>query len=475
MENFASDIPSNVNQTMNEVSEKEKEKGTVLTQEIDIEIKKKSKKRKIKQEKVEKIIQKWLKLQKTIKEEITLEEVIIKQQKDDFDSLKSLFTQYYETKIQSRKQFEIIKKLEKNIKTDDKKYIIVEDIDRVLLDANDPIKNLLFLLRNNYDYITKLVSLVDEMDDSEKVDSLVELFCNQFYDNILIPNPEQEELLILIYKLLEEEITPMNSASIDEFLNDTSFIGKFISSYMNKRELKVFLTMLLNPLILSIENSGLDCMDMSLNNINNEIIKKKLGNKESNENNYDLEFFLEKIPKTTIHFKQHYVLENEQEEEEKADRTGINSEEKEEALNRESVSSYNSNQRTESIDISAEISDINQEYKKELTLDRIYEKIVNEEKGEIKDLYLYQLEQIGNDPDLFTNTGLKLVLEDSYFKNNKSLILKKYFDNFFFIKKKIDYIIQSLIDKISTIPYTVRCICKVISLLMYKKFPLLPK
>jgi phage-related holin len=216
-------------------------------------------------------------------------------------------------------------------------------------------------------------------------------------------------------------------------------------------------------------------MDMSLNNINNEIIKKKLGNKESNENNYDLEFFLEKIPKTTIHFKQHYVLENEQEEEEKADRTGINSEEKEEALNRESVSSYNSNQRTESIDISAEISDINQEYKKELTLDRIYEKIVNEEKGEIKDLYLYQLEQIGNDPDLFTNTGLKLVLEDSYFKNNKSLILKKYFDNFFFIKKKIDYIIQSLIDKISTIPYTVRCICKVISLLMYKKFPLLPK
>ena len=71
----------------------------------------------------------------------------------------------------------------------------------------------------------------------------------------MIPNPEQEELLILIYKLLEEEITPMNSASIDEFLNDTSFIGKFISSYMNKRELKVFLTMLLNPLILSIENS----------------------------------------------------------------------------------------------------------------------------------------------------------------------------------------------------------------------------
>ena len=112
----------------------------------------------------------------------------------------------------------------------------------------------LFLFRNNYNYIAKLVSLVEESDDPEKVDSLVELLCNQFYDNILIPNPEQEELLILIYKLLEEEITPMNSASVDEFLSDSSFIGKFISSYMNKRELKIFLTVLLNPLILSIEN-----------------------------------------------------------------------------------------------------------------------------------------------------------------------------------------------------------------------------
>ena len=254
MENFASDSPSNVNQAMKEMNDSEKENAK-NSSEILVESKKINKKRKIRQEKVEKIIQKWLMLQKTIKEEITLEEVIIKQQNDDFDYLKNLFTEYYETKIQSRKQFEIIKKLEKNMKMDDKQYIIEKDIERVLLDTNDPIKNLLFLFRNNYDYITKLVSLIDETDDQEKVDSLVELFCNQFYDNILIPNPEQEELLILIYKLLEEEITPMNSASIDEFLNDTSFIGKFISSYMNKRELKVFLTMLLNPLFLSIENS----------------------------------------------------------------------------------------------------------------------------------------------------------------------------------------------------------------------------
>ena len=69
--------------------------------------------------------------------------------------------------------------------------------------------------------------------------------------------------------------------------------------------------------------------------------------------------------------------------------------------------------------------DYNEEYQKDLNLDKIYEKIINEEKQEIKDLYLYQLEQIGNDPNLFTNVGLKLVLNDAYFKNNKSLILQK--------------------------------------------------
>ena len=283
MENFESEISLNDNQAIKETNEKDVKEIKVITPETKIEIKKMNIKRKNRQEKVEKIIQKWLKLQKTIKEEITLEEVIIKQQNDDFDYLKDLFTQYYETKIQSRKQFEIIRKLEKNMRMDTKEYKIEKDIELILLDVCEPIKNLLFIIRNNYDYITKLVSLIDETDEIEKVDSLVELFCNQFYDNILIPNPEQEELLILIYKLLEEEITPMNSASIDEFLNDSSFIGKFISSYMNKRELKVFLTMLLNPLILKIENSGIECMDMSLNNINNDLNKKRDNNIDTND------------------------------------------------------------------------------------------------------------------------------------------------------------------------------------------------
>ena len=58
------------------------------------------------------------------------------------------------------------------------------------------------LLRSNYEYILKIVSIIDESEKAiEESITLVDLFCHQFYENILIPNPEQEELLILCYIL----------------------------------------------------------------------------------------------------------------------------------------------------------------------------------------------------------------------------------------------------------------------------------
>ena len=93
-------------------------------------------------------------------------------------------------------------------------------------------------MRDNYDYSTRLISLIkkkDFMQDSEKINSLVELFVNQIYENILIPNPEQQELLILIYKLLEEEIIPMGGVCLDEFLDNNSFLGVFLSTQKDKK------------------------------------------------------------------------------------------------------------------------------------------------------------------------------------------------------------------------------------------------
>ena len=273
---------------------------------------------------VEETIQKWLLLQKTVKEEITLEEIIIKQQQDDFNKLKNYFKDFYEYKLKSRKAYEDIRNLKlggENAKNDEiKEFYIEEKIETVLLQLVQPITNLLFLFRNNSDYIIKLISLIDpNQDEPEQIESLVELFCNQFYDNILIPNPEQEELLILVYKLFKHEIATMNSASIDEFLHDSTFLGKFMSSFTKKPDLNNFLSILLNPMISSIENkSDDDCLNMSLFAIQN-FIRKDFNNSNKVEIKMikidDEKFLFKTIPKTSIHFKKNLQIEAEKAEE----------------------------------------------------------------------------------------------------------------------------------------------------------------
>ena len=435
---------------------------------------------------VEEIIQKWLFLQKTVKEEITLEEIITKQQENDTKKLKEYFREFYNIKIKSRKVFEDIKNLtiyedpkKSNDKSKIKEFYIENEEDKVLLEANEPIKNLLFLLRNNYDYVVKLISLIDYQDEKEQIESLVELFCNQFYDNILIPNPEQEELLILIYKLLEEEITPMNSASIDQFMHNSTFLGQFISLFMKRQELNVFLAILLNPLIASIENENEECLDMSLfsiqNHIKNEIREEKGKRKKvkmfADDKNaieeIDEKDLFTKIPKTKIHFKKNMQIEAEKEEENRRANYDMETSPPIEKENNLTLNNINSSDN--------EKIEYNEEYSDFLTQEKISKKIQESKDREIKEFYEHQLEQINNDPEIFSNKGLIEVLNEQCFQKEKNLIMTKYKKNFLFIQKKVDSIIQSLIDKITSIPYTVRCISKLISLLISKKFPLLPK
>ena len=439
-----------------------------------------------KQKMVESIIQKWLLLQKTIKEEITLEDVIIRHQENEFAQLKNYFKKYYSIKLESRQILEEINGHEKNIKEPIKEFIIDKDFEDNFLDIYEPIKNLLFLFRDNYDYIITLISLISEKDGDEKISSLVELFCNQFYENILIPNPEQEELLLLICKLLEMEISPMNSACIDDFLNEDTFLGKFISSFNKRQEVKVFLSSLINPLIIDIDNNSTDnYLGISLFAIK-DFIKEKNQYKEKKDDDKDFEnwskleeLLFDNITKSSIIFKKikkenkpkekekerRYVNEETEEEEEE-------DEESDEENDEEIVENWNknineNNKNTEDNNG----SEINNKYKEMLDLDFLEKEINNEKDELLRNLYIYQLEQITYEEDIFSNRGLIEVLKENEFKENRKEIINKYKLNFMFIKNRIDSLIQSLIDKMESIPYTVRCICKVIFLLLQKKFP----
>ena len=418
---------------------------------------------------VDSILEKWSKLQKAIKEGIILKDVIIKQQKIDFSQLKEHFIEYYDTKLKIRKVYEDIEMLKDN-KKNYKHIFFKKNAEEIFLKSLKPISDILFIFRNNYDYVIKLIELIEneEKDNSNNnknyyyKDSIIELFCNQFYDNILIPNPEQKELLILIYKLIEREISNIQTPSIDNFLNDNTFLGKFINYLMRKPELKIFLSRLLSPLILNIENENEE-LDIS-------IFSKYSGNnysdrnsKSNNEKDKILVYSLfENIPKTKIKFKNYLELEEQKEKESQI----INNLEIEEMSDKENNLKINNDNI---------MSNYNDEYKEELSAENIQLKINNDNNNGLKEFYTILLEQIKIQPNIYNNLNLISILEEENVKEIQQENINKLKNSFLLIQSQIDYLLQSLIDKITAIPYIIRCICKIISKLISSKFPTLSK
>ena len=119
--------------------------------------------------------------------------------------------------------------------------------------------------------------------------------------------------------------------------------------------------------------------------------------------------------------------------------------------------------------------EFNELYMKDLDMNYFIEKMKDEENPFLKDLYLYQIQQIIDDENIFSNKCLFDVLKSNKFKQHIKLIGEKYKNNFIYLKSKIDYLIQSLFDKIDSIPYSIRCICKVIFIILKNKYPSLNK
>jgi len=83
------------------------------------------------------------------------------------------------------------------------------------------------------------------------------------------------------------------------------------------------------------------------------------------------------------------------------------------------------------------------------------------------------LEQINYYPNKFTNEGLLKILKSE--NDKKSGVIENYRYNFLYIRETIEELLQLIIDKIITLPYPLRCICKIINILISKKFPHLSK
>ena len=465
------------------------------------------------QKRAEKTIENWLGLQKVVKELESLEEMMDEQHEDHMKNLTSKLIELFTLKIKSRNIYDDIKflKLSAEVNSSAKRpldYYIEENNDTILVGAKESITKFLFIIRENYDYIPKIASFLRENTSREKLESLAELFCNQFYDNVLISDPEQEELLICIYKLLEFEINKMHVANSEQFLDDSTFVGIFMTVFSKQHDLSVFVANLLNKTMYAVENKTEGCFDLSLYAIQRffkrdekkkkeeekELDKgkkekkdeekkekkekenedKKIRNKKKEEL---IKTIFKVIKKTEIHFKQNFELEADIEEENKKDLNIINE-------------NSNENEQEEKNEV-IEIKQENKEDKKEdeneknnkeeikigenLTFNKLMKKIKKEKNPDLKSLYSNIINQITDDPNTFCNEKLEEILYDNYYSKYFNELLNTFKNNLEFIQKRIEELIQDLIDRLTAIPYTVRCVCKIIDILISKRFPKLPK
>ena len=78
---------------------------------------------------------------------------------------------------------------------------------------------------------------INDINDESKIESLVDLIVNHFYDNLPPKNIKHRQIMIIIYMLLEHEICGMDYAMQDNFLNQNIFLDKLLNAFCKKEEI----------------------------------------------------------------------------------------------------------------------------------------------------------------------------------------------------------------------------------------------
>jgi len=203
------------------------------------------------------------------------------QRKIDVKNLKENFITYFKNKLKIKETYDLYNhSINKNIEKINE--IKLCDNRDELGDCDLAINNLIKLLRNNYKNLFTLITILDDEDKDE----IADLIGHFFYENILILDPEHEELLNLFYFLLEKEINELETPNINDFL-ENSFLGKIFKNLCKRSDVKNYLSLTVKDIIMKLENLSENFIEIDLEKIN-EYIKTSI-NDESLFSNYFLE------------------------------------------------------------------------------------------------------------------------------------------------------------------------------------------
>jgi hypothetical protein len=351
------------------------------------------------------------------------------------------------------------------------KLKLVENTEKAFLDLSEPISNFLFMFRNNHKLMLNFLDCVNK----ENEDDIINLISHFFYENIISYDNDQEELIIICYHLLKKEIESINTPNVNNFL-DYSLIGKIIKNLTKKLDFKNFATIAFSDFILKMETSNDSVIELDIYKLNENIRFKMDKVKEIKKTNHDYNpkhTLTDKIRKTTLnHKKSMQNIKNNN-----GNNNNFNS-----TYNTEDfysvINTHNSNGNNyidiNDINVDDELI-INNDYKIELTEEELMRMYEDENDYNMKQfcknnfIYFIVLKLIlktEDDKHIFTNERLINNINKYEFKHE---IVPLYKENFEKLKSNVDAILNNILHNEKVIPYIIKCLCKMTSVLLQKR------
>ena len=440
-------------------------------------------------------------IQKLLKKESALKELFIKTSNETLKSIEKESREIYKKKLEVFTQLQRFTRKEKEIR----KYILVdENIQKnKLKNLNNYIPKFLLYL---WDDPKLVVKLLQNSDIKDIKNYLAPLITNNFYENILSVNYIEENFLYVICLLLKDEIQNLNTTNdVQKFLQETP-CGYLLDQLINKNDIKSYFKIIIQNVI---ENIELNCSEKEMNFdievIENEVqkslkngSKKKKGEKNLLEKD-DIIFRKDVSINRKSNIDDNLIIKNNDMNnyinndiytDKSSDNASVNSSINT-PLNPANTLIFNGlnlqeNEKNKEKDLfDMESYDIfSTKYMPDLSINDLNLKLNTCDNFKMKDYYQFQINnsrKLNNDKENKENTDNNSSSNNYFYSNqkfldsvfkskNSDLIIYCYQYDFMKVINIIEEIFKSLLNNLPLLPYSIKCLCKMISILIKKKF-----
>ena len=411
-------------------------------------------------------------LQGLLKEMKSIKERFEDNKEDMLESIKKNCYNYYNSKIGMKEIYDYCESENPEVHIN---YVLIENSEEILASNYQILYDILFIIRDNNDIMIKIIKNCP----TNSYDQLADFLVNFFYENTINSTFNEEELMVIIYLIIEDLIMnklPKTSSTINN-KNDNAFNNSILynifMSITRKADVRNFTCSVLTESLLKLEgfNEDLTIITTKIgNNLNSTKTNDKDSSNEETEvsrRNYSYVPEIGKFGKKLIPSLN--ILNREKSQ-------SVIDEREENPLRISAI--FNDNKADlDNIELNVffKETDVTLKYLNEKISEYENEKNQNIITNAMKDFLDLQINQISNENncEIFSNNAKTIEIKTYFVTNGKEeceKLVKTMIDNYTKLTDFIDEIIQRLKDNITSSPYILKSISIIIEILFDKKY-----